>query len=79
KAGYHEVVVTESTLKAIEDAKKTRPDRPLWRVSSTFFFHIASDNLLLPLKPFKPNALYPPILAGNQVNHELGQINLMES
>ncbi|CAG8544030.1 9628_t:CDS:1 [Acaulospora morrowiae] len=79
KAGYHEVVVTESTLKAIEYAKKTRPDRPLWRVSSTFFFHIASDNLLSPLKPFKPNTLYPPVLAGNQVNHELGKINLMKS
>ncbi|CAG8592670.1 2136_t:CDS:2 [Acaulospora colombiana] len=60
KAGYHEVVVTESTLRAIDDIKKTRPSRPLWR-------------------PFKPNAFYPPMLAGNQVKQELGQINLMES
>ncbi|CAG8708511.1 7458_t:CDS:2, partial [Acaulospora morrowiae] len=79
KAGYHEVVVTESTLKAIEDAKKIRPERPLWKVSLTFFFHILNENLLSPLKSFIPNALYPPVLTGNQVNHELGQINLMES
>ncbi|CAG8515581.1 5823_t:CDS:1 [Acaulospora morrowiae] len=77
KAGYHEVVVTESTLQAIENAKKTRPDRPLWRISSTFFLHIASDNVLQPLGPFKPEpALYPPTLAGDQVNYELFQINL---
>nr|CAG8610824.1 15143_t:CDS:2 [Entrophospora candida] len=73
KAGYHEVVVTEDTIKVIENAKKIRPNRPLWRVSSTFFLHIASDNILKPIEPFfKPNtSLYPPILTGNQVKHEL--------
>jgi len=73
KAGYHEVVVTEDTIKAIEDAKKTRPDRPLWRISSTFFFHVASDKTLQPLGPFKMNpSLYPPVVAGDHVKHELG-------
>lgn len=79
KAGFHEVVVTEDTIKAIEEAKRTRPDRPLWRISSTFFLHIASDKVLKPLEPFKSNpSLYPPIFAGDQVKHELGLIELMK-
>ncbi|CAJ0909456.1 12997_t:CDS:10 [Entrophospora sp. SA101] len=63
KAGYHEVIVTEATI------KKIRPNRPLWRISSTFFLHIASDNLLKPIEPFfKPNpSLYPPIATGDQM------------
>nr|CAG8477466.1 13034_t:CDS:10 [Entrophospora candida] len=81
KAGYHEVIVTEATIKAIEDAKKIRPNRPLWRISSTFFLHIASDNLLKPIEPFfKPNpSLYPPIATGDQVKYELGLIELMKA
>ncbi|CAG8646992.1 4718_t:CDS:1 [Acaulospora colombiana] len=79
KAGYHEVVVTESTLKAIENAKRSEPKRPLWRISSTFFLHIASDNLLQPLEPFEHNlALYPPTLTGKQVQNELRLLSLGE-
>ncbi|CAG8501629.1 8257_t:CDS:10 [Funneliformis mosseae] len=79
KAGFHEVVVTKDTIKSIEDAKKTRPDRPLWRISSTFFLHVASDQILQPLEPFKPNlSHYPPTFAGDQVKHELGLIELMK-
>ncbi|RHZ62267.1 hypothetical protein Glove_341g29 [Diversispora epigaea] len=78
-AGYHEVIVTEDTIKAIENAKKTQPDRPLWRISSTFFLHIASDNSLETLVSCKPNLkLYPTILAGDQVKHELGLIELLK-
>ncbi|CAJ0908657.1 7123_t:CDS:2 [Entrophospora sp. SA101] len=75
KAGYHEVIVTEATI------KKIRPNRPLWRISSTFFLHIASDNLLKPIEPFfKPNpSLYPPIATGDQVKYELGLIELMKA
>ncbi|CAG8442002.1 2527_t:CDS:2 [Ambispora gerdemannii] len=66
-AGYHEVVVTEDTIKTIEKVKITRPDRPLWRISSTFFLHIASDELLRPLKPFRGDPMqYPPTLTGDQ-------------
>ncbi|KAG9304521.1 hypothetical protein G9A89_020085 [Geosiphon pyriformis] len=78
KAGYHEVVVTEDTVKAIEKAKITRPLRPLWRISSTFFLHIASDKILKPLPPFQDNfQQYPPIMTGDQVKRELGLIELM--
>ncbi|CAI2165421.1 773_t:CDS:10 [Funneliformis geosporum] len=79
KAGYHEVVVTEDTIKSIEDAKRTKSGRPLWRISSTFFLHVASDKILQPLEPFKSNpSLYPPTFAGDQVKHELGLIELMK-
>ncbi|RHZ77390.1 hypothetical protein Glove_180g71 [Diversispora epigaea] len=78
-AGYHEVIVTEDTLKAIEKVKRNKPDRPLWRVSSTLFFHIASDNKLNTLKPFKPNPeVYPAIYAGEQVRNEYKVIELMK-
>merc|ERR1711912_221683 len=38
-AGFHEVVVTEGTVKAINKAKSE--NRSLWRVSSTLFSQIA--------------------------------------
>lgn len=73
-AGYHEVVVLPETLMAVERAK--RQNRPLWRISSTLFYHIASDKILEPLMPSeKPNE-YPPIAAGLQVQRELESINL---
>ncbi|KAL1916521.1 uncharacterized protein VTP21DRAFT_5712 [Calcarisporiella thermophila] len=80
-AGYHEVVVTEATKKAIENAKATRPDRPLWRISSTFFLHIASDELLRPLPKFatpEREKAYPAMLTGDYVKAELGAIDLMK-
>jgi len=76
-AGFHEVVVTPETLEAVEKNKKS--NRPLWRVSSTLFSHIASDRVLKPLEKFgTEEALqqYPPILAGMQVNDELSKIKL---
>jgi len=77
-AGYHEVVVNENTLQALEKAKEK--NRPLWRISSTLFLHIASDQTLQPLSPFSnPQSLekYPPTLAGDYVSAELGVIKLM--
>lgn len=49
KAGYHEVVVNEQTVKMINDRKEKFPDRPLVRISSTFFWHLSSDFDLAPL------------------------------
>jgi len=49
KAGFHEVVVNDATLKAIEKRKVEFPDRPLIRISSTFFWHLNSDFDLDPI------------------------------
>lgn len=76
-AGFHEVVVAKETCDAIERAKSQ--DKPLWRVSSTLFSHVASDVDLKPLPPFAnaaTSAQYPNIKAGRQVEEELAFINL---
>ncbi|EJD04197.1 Clavaminate synthase-like protein [Fomitiporia mediterranea MF3/22] len=49
KAGYHEVVVNDSTLEVTEKRKHSHPDRPLIRISSTFFYHLSSDFDLDPI------------------------------
>ncbi|GLB35893.1 putative clavaminate synthase-like protein [Lyophyllum shimeji] len=49
KAGYHEVVVNEKTVSVIEARKAQFPDRPLIRISSTFFWHLSSDYDLAPI------------------------------
>jgi isopenicillin N synthase-like dioxygenase len=49
KAGYHEVVVNQATLDTIEKRKASSPDRPLIRISSTFFWHLSSDFDLVPI------------------------------
>lgn len=79
-AGFHEVVVNEQTLVAVEAAKKA--GRSLWRISSTLFGHIASDQSLLPVGHFKnePTAhKYPEITAGEQVLAELKAISLAQA
>ncbi|KAG5189780.1 hypothetical protein JKP88DRAFT_197518 [Tribonema minus] len=76
-AGFHEVCVTEATLKAIEQRKAAGGST--WRVSSTCFGHIASDQTLEPLERFQNEPLaasYPPIKAGEQVQEELRAISL---
>jgi len=76
-AGFHEVVVSDATISAIKRAKEEK--RSLWRVSSTLFSHVASDNHLTPVGHFKssPNASkYPKITAGQQVSEELAAIKL---
>lgn len=49
KAGYHEVVVNERTRDVIAQRKVDHPDRPLVRISSTFFWHLGSDYDLAPV------------------------------
>jgi len=76
-AGFHEVVVCDDTLKAVERAKAK--DASLWRISSTLFAHVNSDKTLVPLAPFAtPEALatYPATLAGKQSEDELKAIAL---
>jgi len=76
-AGFHEVVVSEQTVEKIEEASKT--GRSLWRVSSTLFSCIASDQILQPLGCFETSETikkYPPILAGTHLLAELAAINL---
>jgi isopenicillin N synthase-like dioxygenase len=76
-AGFHEVVVTEKTVEAIEAARAA--GRSLWRVSSTLFSHTASDNTLEPIGKFateETKAKYPAVKAGKQVQEELNAIKL---
>jgi isopenicillin N synthase-like dioxygenase len=76
-AGFHEVVCTEGTLAAARDA--TVAGRPPWRVSSTVFAQIASDEVLKPLGHFateEARMQYPPIPAGRYVQAELEAISL---
>lgn len=76
-AGYHEVVVTPATQEVI--SKRFAAGKSLWRVSSTLFSHIQSDQALEPLAPFNtPEAMeaYPSQLAGDMVRKELEVISL---
>jgi isopenicillin N synthase-like dioxygenase len=76
-AGFHEVVVTDETLAAVE--RQRAANRPLWRISSTLFSHIASDQILRPIAGFanaEADAAYPPLAAGEQVVKELEAIKL---
>lgn len=77
-AGFHEVCVTSDTRKVITE--RTKQQQSLWRVSSTCFGHIASDNVLQPVAGLHHSEealkLYPPIKAGHQVANELNAINL---
>ena len=76
-AGFHEVVASEKTAEAARKAKAS--GRSLWRVSSTCFAHIASDEVLEPLGRFASSdsaADFPPTLAGDQVKAELIAISL---
>lgn len=56
KAGFHEVVVNDATLEAIERRKHDFPDRPLIRISSTFFWHLSSDFDLTPISALQSRA-----------------------
>jgi isopenicillin N synthase-like dioxygenase len=77
QAGFHEVVVSEGTAKTI--ATRKAEGKSLWRVSSTLFGHIASDQVLRPLGKYAdmPGAeAYPPVDCGQQVQDELNAIAL---
>ncbi|TBU34661.1 Clavaminate synthase-like protein [Dichomitus squalens] len=73
KAGYHEVVVNDATLQAIERRKAEHPDRPLIRISSTFFWHLSSDYDLAPIPALQERARALRVDAIN-----LGKIDLEE-
>ena len=72
-AGYHEVVVNDATKSVIE--KRKQENKSLWRVSSTLFSHLRSDDWLEPLPQYK-NDKYPRIKVGEQVQNELKEIQL---
>ncbi|KAI5997932.1 hypothetical protein EDD15DRAFT_2242639 [Pisolithus albus] len=81
KAGYHEVVVNDATIQTIAKRKVSHPDRPLIRISSTFFWHLSSDYDLAPISSLLGRAkslhatepeeslegLYPSMKVGQQV------------
>ncbi|CCM04195.1 uncharacterized protein FIBRA_06361 [Fibroporia radiculosa] len=73
KAGYHEVVVNEDTLQAVERRKAQLPDRPLIRISSTFFWHLSSDYDLAPIRALQDRAR---ALKGHPTG--LGKVDLEE-
>ncbi|KAF9535668.1 Clavaminate synthase-like protein [Crepidotus variabilis] len=56
KAGFHEVVVNDQTLATIGQRKISHPDRPLIRISSTFFWHLSSDYDLIPIPTLNEKA-----------------------
>lgn len=76
-AGFHEVVVTSATVEAIKRRKAA--GKSMWRVSSTCFGHIQSDQILEPLEHYSTAATreaYPSKPAGVQVGEELKQLAL---
>jgi hypothetical protein len=77
--GFHEVVTTEETVAAAAAALKSGASP--WRISSTLFAHVRSDESLAPVGPFAddPNAAKYDILAGDQVAAELRAISLADS
>ncbi|KAG8718978.1 hypothetical protein FRC08_003900, partial [Ceratobasidium sp. 394] len=72
---------------AIERTRLEKPERPLIRISSTFFWHLSSDYDLAPIPQLAEaaatkNALgdevtYEPMKVGTQVQMELKHIALM--
>ena len=81
QAGYHEVVCTRETVEARDAARAA--GRSTWRVSSTVFSQLASDELLRVLDGFaEENAAgdaeekYPAMPVGQFVESELRFINL---
>jgi hypothetical protein len=76
-AGFHEVTVNEAAVATIE--KRKQEGKSLWRVSSTCFGHIQSDQTLEPLAHFsteESRLKFPSKFAGDQVQHELQAISL---
>lgn len=76
-AGFHEVVINKATVDTI--ARKQRDGEALWRVSSTLFGHIQSDQVLEPLAPFDTSSAkeqYPKIYTGELVSKTLKAISL---
>ncbi|KAG8878597.1 hypothetical protein FRB97_002379 [Tulasnella sp. 331] len=49
RADFHEIVVNDATVKAIEAARAKVPTRPLIRIASIFFWHLNHDMILDPI------------------------------
>lgn len=65
------MIISKETIKIIDENKEN--GKSLWRISSTLFGHIQSDQILQPLPVFldeKSKEGYPPILAGDQVRFD---------
>ncbi|KAF8640724.1 hypothetical protein AX17_000376 [Amanita inopinata Kibby_2008] len=89
KAGFHEVVVNENTVATIKERKAGFPNRPVIRISSTFFWHLSSDFDLKPLPQLEERgkvlqsagkeemSSYEPMKVGELVSNELRHIALM--
>ena len=74
---YVQVICSEDTLLALKNAQEQGTST--WRVSSTVFGHIASDQKLTPLGPFATTEAahdYPAVDAGEFVQQELEAIGL---
>ncbi|GAP92773.2 putative clavaminate synthase [Rosellinia necatrix] len=56
KAGFHEVVVNDGTLAALARRAAEAPARPRVRISSTFFWTLASDFDLAPIPALEERA-----------------------
>jgi len=54
-------VVNERTLTTIQRRKVEFPDRPLIRISSTFFWHLSSDYDLAPIPSLAERASFAKI------------------
>lgn len=77
-AGFHEVIVSDETLKSIEKAKAE--GKPLWRVSSTLFNGLNYKVTMKPLQRFanlETARNYPPIQCYKYVEEELKAISLL--
>jgi len=76
-AGFHEVIVSSNTKDVIDQRRAA--GKSLWRVSSTLFGHLQSDQILEPLGHFKTAESvenFPPKYVGDQVRDELKSIKL---
>lgn len=74
-----QVICSEDTLLALQKAKAQGSS--MWRVSSTVFGHIASDQVLTPLGHFATPQVaqeYPAVDAGKFVQQELEAIKLKQ-
>jgi isopenicillin N synthase-like dioxygenase len=74
QAGYHEVICKESTVKKLNENKSN------WRVSSTLFAHINSEEFIQPMKQFRNEIsilMYPKMKEGEFIESELIQTELL--
>ncbi|KAF9518504.1 hypothetical protein BS47DRAFT_1370999 [Hydnum rufescens UP504] len=88
-AGFHEVVVNDDTISVVTvtGCERSKVERPLIRISSTFFWHLSSDYELSPIESLQsaararteeePVTIYPSMLVGQQVQNELKYIALL--